>query len=70
MARKMSRMERSDKNSLRAKMSRNKMARKMSRMEHCYTCLGTAERDLLIEQGGNNLTQSSHSNTSHFMLRV
>ena len=46
------------------------MARKMSRMEHCYTCLGTAERDLLIEQGGNNLTQSSHSNTSHFMLRV
>ena len=39
-------------------------------MEHCYTCLGTAERDLLIEQGGNNLTQSSHSNTSHFMLRV
>ena len=34
-------------------------------MEHCYTCLGTAERDLLIEQGGNNLTQSSQTITSH-----
>ena len=33
MARKMNRMERPEKNSLRAKMSRNKMARKMSRME-------------------------------------